>query len=268
MRFLAVESGPTSHPRSIRATPRIGQIGRVRPRRAPHVPSGRSAAVRFHVAPVLKPRPTLLAALVVAVQLAGSSMLQAQELQTDSTTAPVTGKSRSVAPFTLQDRVRFYQQTTFSPWALVGPLAGAALTQWITGNPAEWGQGFPGYGRRVLSGYSRQVIANSVGFGVALAAHEDPRHYLTGERSLWKRSLYAAREAVLSHNTSGGLMPAYSRIAGVYTAGFISNTWYPRRYSNIHSALYRGSTALASDIVWQEFKEFWPDVRRRLPWQK
>ena len=190
--------------------------------------------------------------------------LSGQELQTDPTTAPVTDKSNQPSRFTFRDRLRFYQQTTFSPFALTGPIAGAAVTQWGTGNPPEWGQGFPGYGRRLVSGYGRQVISNSIGFGVALAAREDPRHYPTGEHAIWKRALFAARQSVLSHIPSGRLMPAYSRIIGDYSAGFISNVWYPRPYANVHSALYRGSTALASDIVWQEFKEFWPDVHRKL----
>jgi hypothetical protein len=170
------------------------------------------------------------------------------------------------AEFTSRDRLRFYSQTTFSPFAFTGPVIGSALTQWATGNPPEWGQGFPGYGRRLLSGYSRQVIANTIGLGVTFAAHEDPRHYPTGERGVWKRGWYAARDAFVSHNPSGGLMPAYSRIAGVYGAAFVSNAWYPAPNSNVHSALYRGSTALASDIVWQEFKEFWPDARRKFHW--
>jgi len=126
------------------------------------------------------------------------------------------------------------------------------------------GQGFPGYGRRLLSGYSRQVIENTVGLGVAFAVREDPRRRPTGEHGIWKRGVYAARQAFVSHNASGGLMPAYSRIVGAYAAGFVSNAWYPAPYSNVYSALYRGSTALASDIVWQEFREFWPDVHRKL----
>ena len=191
-------------------------------------------------------------------------IVRAQQASPDPTTAPVTDKSKRPARFTMSDRIRFFRETTFSPFALLGPITGAALTQWTTGNPPEWGQGFPGYGRRLLSGYSRQVIANTIGFGVAFAADEDPRRRPTGENGIWKRGLYAARGAFVSHTASGGLMPAYSRIIGSYAAGFVSNAWYPAPYSNVHSALYRGSTALASDIVWQEFKEFWPDVRRKL----
>jgi hypothetical protein len=191
--------------------------------------------------------------------------LRAQQLKPAATVAPVPEKSKAVPPFNRRDRILFYEKTTIAASAFVGPVVGAAVTQWVTDNPPEWGHSFAGYGRRVLGGFSRQAIANTVGLGVMLVDGEDPRHYPTGRHGVWKRGLYAARESVISRNdTTGDLMPAYSRIVGVYTAGFVSNAWYPDRFSNVHDALWRGSTALASDIVWQEFKEFWPDVRRRL----
>ncbi|MGH7869773.1 MAG: hypothetical protein ACREP9_19615, partial [Candidatus Dormibacteraceae bacterium] len=84
------------------------------------------------------------------------------------------------------------------------------------------------------------------------------------QHGIWKRGLYAARETFVSQRVSGGEMPDYSRIMGVYSAAFVANAWYPRRESNIKDALYRGSTALASNLVWQLFEEFWPDVHRRL----
>ncbi len=203
--------------------------------------------------------------LLLMSVLAPASGAQEQK-HFDPTEAPITEKSKKVAPFTSSDRLRFYYHTTFTPFALTGPVLGAAFTQWTTRNPPEWGEGFPGFGRRLASGYGRQVIANTIALGVGAIADEDPRHYPTGQHGVRRRALYAARESIVSRNASTGeLMPAYSRIVGVYAAGFVSNLWYPDRFSDIHDALWRGSTALASDIVWQEFKEFWPDVRRILP---
>ena len=210
-------------------------------------------------------RPQLLAGLLLGtMMLVGTPPnLMAQQPDSDPSLAPVTDKSDMPARFTSKDRLRFYWHSTFTPFAYVGPVAGSALTQWTTGNPPEWGQGFEGYGRRLLSGSGRQAIANTIGLGVSAIAHEDPRHYPTGEHGVWRRGLFAARQAFVSHNPSGGLMPAYSRIIGAYGASFVSNAWYPPASSNVHGALYRGSTALASDIIWQEFKEFWPDARRK-----
>jgi len=212
-----------------------------------------------------KPHSVLSVAALLFALSGCLPLLQAQQTDPDPTEAPISEKSKKVAPFTTSDRVSFYYHATFTPFALTGPVLGAAFTQWTTRNPPDWGEGFPGFGRRLASGYGRQVIANTIGFGVGAVAHEDPRHYPTGQHGLWKRGLYAARESVISRNDmTGRLMPAYSRMVGVYGAGFVSNAWYPPRFSNVHDALWRGTTALASDIVWQEFKEFWPDVRRRL----
>ena len=224
--------------------------------RAPFAPS----TVEFRAR--CKPAALLLG---LAVSLGSAVGLQGgQQPGSDPTEAPVTAASKTAPSFTIEDRFRFYEETTFAPFAFAGPVTGAALTEWVTGNPEEWGQGFPGYGRRLLSGYGRQVIANTTGLGVLFADHEDPRHYPTGQHGMWKRGLYAARETFVAHRTSGGEMPAYSRILGIYTAGFVSNAWYPARESNTRSALYRGSTALASNMVWQLLKEFWPDAHRKL----
>jgi hypothetical protein len=132
------------------------------------------------------------------------------------------------------------------------------------GHPPKWGQGFPGYGRRLLSGYSRQVIANTVALGVALADGEDPRHYPTGRHDVWQRGLYSARQTFVSRRVTGGEMPDYSRIIGAYSAAFVANAWCPAPRSDTKHALWRGSTALASNMVWQLFREFWPDARRKL----
>jgi hypothetical protein len=56
-------------------------------------------------------------------------------------------------------------------------------------------------------------------------------------------------------------MPAFSRFAGAYGAGFIANTWEPRSQNDAGHALERGSTALLSSVGWHIFEEFWPDIR-------
>jgi hypothetical protein len=50
-------------------------------------------------------------------------------------------------------------------------------------------QGFPGYGRRVSSGFGRQIIANTLGLGVIFIDGDGPRHYPAGRRGIWKRGL-------------------------------------------------------------------------------
>jgi hypothetical protein len=59
-------------------------------------------------------------------------------------------------------------------------------------------------------------------------------------------------------------MPAWSRFAGVYSAGFIANAWEPRSQDDAAHAFERGSTALLSSMGWHIFEEFWPDIRNAL----
>ena len=166
--------------------------------------------------------------------------------QTQSTTA-LLPPSKTLPPFTTREHFRLYADTTFVPFALLGPLTGAALSQWVTGSPPQWGQGLRGYGRRALSGYSRQVIANTIALGAAFADGEDPRHYPTGRHGIWRRGLYAARETFISHRTSGGDMPAYSRVIGAYGAAFAANAWYPAEEPT-------------SDMLFTEARRRWPQT--------
>jgi hypothetical protein len=235
-----------------------------RPGAALRVPSAQGGRKNGGLERLLSSRLVVFAlSTIAAIGLASVARGQ-NGFRKDATEAPVTQTSKKVPSFTTEQKFRFYVQSTFTPFALAGPAAGAASTQWLSGNPPEWGLGPAGYGRRLLSGYSRQVIANTVGLGVMFADGEDPRHYPTGQHGTWKRGLFAARQTLISRKVSGGEMPDFSRIVGAYAAGFVSNAWYPAPYSNTKDALYRGSTALASDIVWQEFKEFWPDLHRKL----
>jgi hypothetical protein len=227
--------------------------------------AGRAEMPRFFAPLRMTGLSMVVGLMTVCIGIGFPAAARAQNIfGSDATEAPVTRTSKRIPSFTTAQKFRFYVQSTFSPLSLTGPVIGAAATQWTSGNPPEWGLGFPGYGRRLLSGYSRQVIANTLGLGVMFADGEDPRHYPTGKHGIWKRGLYAARETFVSRRVSGGEMPDYSRILGAYAAGFVSDAWYPAPYSNTKDALYRGSTALASDIIWQEIKEFWPDVHRKL----
>src|SRR5436305_653587 len=60
-------------------------------------------------------------------------------------TRPNANPSLTMGSLTGGERIRIYSESTFGPQSLVGPAVGAAMTEWITGNPPEWGQGLKGY---------------------------------------------------------------------------------------------------------------------------
>lgn len=161
------------------------------------------------------------------------------------------------------DRVKIYERSFMQPEALIGPALGAGIGQWRD-TPPEWGQGAGAYGTRFASGFGRSVISRTIAFGVAAADREDSRFIPSNETGIWRRTRHAIVGTLISRTPSGGSMPAFSRFAGVYSAGFIANAWEPRSQDDVAHALERGSTALLSSMGWHIFEEFWPDIRNAL----
>jgi hypothetical protein len=164
---------------------------------------------------------------------------------------------KPVGELTFGDRFAIYRKTVLRPYSLVGPALGAGIGQWED-EPPQWGQGAKGYGHRMASGVSRQLISETIRFGFAAVDGEDPRYHRSEDSSVWKRAEHAVVETFTSETANGGRIPAYSRFAGTYGAAFISNTWYPDSRATAGWALRRGSTALASSIGFHLFEEFVP----------
>ena len=181
----------------------------------------------------------------------------------DPPAQPHKTKSNSVDPLTFQERLRIYKHSFVHPEGILGPLMGAGVGQ-ARNTPPEWGQGAEGFGRRLASGYGRSVISRTIALGVGTLDHEDYRYRPCHETGIWRRGWCATTQTFVSRTPDGGSMPAFSRFAGVYGAGFIANAWEPPSQKDAAHALERGSTALASSVGWHIFEEFWPDIRKKL----
>ena len=163
-------------------------------------------------------------------------------------------------PLTFGERLKIYERSFVLPESVIGPALGAGIGQWRD-TPPEWGQGAGAYGTRFASGFGRSVISRTIALGVATADQEDSRFMPSSETGIWRRTRHAIVGTFVSRTPTGGSMPAFSRFAGVYSAGFIANAWEPRSQDDAAHALERGSTALLSSVGWHIFEEFWPDIR-------
>jgi hypothetical protein len=166
-------------------------------------------------------------------------------------------------PLTFHERLKLHAHSYIEAENYIGPALGAGIGQWED-SPSEWGEGAGGYGERYASGLARSAIARTISFGVAASDGEDSRYFPLREGGIWRRTRHAAVETFVSRGRSGGSMPAVSRFAGVYSAGFIANAWEPPSQRDAAHAMERGSTALLSGVGWRLFEEFWPDLRHRL----
>jgi hypothetical protein len=171
--------------------------------------------------------------------------------------------ARATNDLALRDRFGIYTRAFVKPDSVLGPMFGAAVNQ-ARNEPPEWGQGAQGFGVRFASGYGRMLISRTIRFGVAAADHEDPRFIPSGEMGFWRRLTSATVHVFVVPTDRGTELPAFSRLAGIYGAAFISNAWYPLSRANTSHAFARGSTALSATVGWNVLREFWPDIKRHI----
>jgi hypothetical protein len=101
---------------------------------------------------------------------------------------------------TADDRFHIYRQSILGPYTLVGPALGGGIGQWED-EPPEWREGGEGYARRLASGVGRQLIAETIRFGVSVADDEDPRYHPSGESGVWGRVRHVFVETFTSETS-------------------------------------------------------------------
>jgi hypothetical protein len=166
-------------------------------------------------------------------------------------------------PFTLTQRYEKLLWTVAGPGAVIKTAAVAGIAQWRD-KPPEWGQGMDGYGRRVGYRFLRRAVNNSIEFSVGALIGEDPRYFRSKSPAFWGRIGHAAGSAFVSPVEGGGRRVAFARFSGAYGGAWISNAWYPERLHSPGAVLRRGSYSLGGEILGNLWREFWPDVRRKL----
>jgi hypothetical protein len=217
-------------------------------------------------------RPGTVCALLLFWQLftSGCILLHAQgapepPLEAADVPASSVPSSDAATPsrtsLTFAEQLKIYGRSFLGPQFWIGPALGTAVSGW-TDTPQAWTRGPDGFGRRVASNYGRSAIGDTIGFGIAALDHENTRFAPSHEHGFWRRTLHAVTDTFVSRDDDGDTMPAFSRVAGAYGAGFIADAWVPKSQDNTGYALERGSTALLSSVGWNVLDEFWPDIRK------
>ncbi len=171
--------------------------------------------------------------------------------------------AQPVAPLTTTEKLSFHAGEIVNPGAFLRSAASAGIQQWRD-QPPEWEQGGVGYGRRYAWAYGFNAVRNMVAFGLDTTFKQDPR-YRPSKRSPFKQRLWDSLEqVVVAHADSGTRQFAVYRVGSAYGTALISNAWRPDQSNNVHNGLLRGTITLGFDAASNVFREFWPDIRRRL----
>jgi hypothetical protein len=140
----------------------------------------------------------------------------------------------------------------------------AGVAQANNSNPS-FGQGVQGYAKRLGTTYGDFAIQNMMTEGVfPTLLRQDPRYFRRRTGSTSSRLGYAVSRLFITRTDSGKHQFNYSEVVGGAVALGISNAYYPdgRTLSN---NLGRYATQLGFDGASNVLKEFWPDLKARLP---
>jgi len=150
----------------------------------------------------------------------------------------------------------------YSSFIFVGALAGIAQGQRST---PEFGQGAVGYGRYYWHTFVDQTDENYFVEGfMPIVFRQDTRYYTLGRGGFLKRSFYAMSRAVITRTDAGEPAANYSEVIGAGAAAGLSNLYYPGRERTWTKTGQRWVLNVGLDIMGFTFKEFWPDVNRKV----
>jgi hypothetical protein len=142
----------------------------------------------------------------------------------------------------------------------------SGLAQASNSNPS-FGQGVAGYAKRFGTTYGDFAIENLTTEGIFPALlHQDPRYFRRREGTARSRLGYAMSRLFITRSDSGRNQFNFSEIGGAAASLAISNAYYPDNRT-VGNNLQRYSVQLGFDVASNILKEFWPDLKRKLPRQ-
>jgi len=171
---------------------------------------------------------------------------------------------KEIIPLTAKQKFKIGAEDAFDTYSI--PLAAvlAAIAQAKNDDPS-WGQGWLPYGKRLAAGYGDTVIGSFMTTGVFPSLlHEDPRYFRKGTGTKKSRSLYALKRIFVIRNDRGGTEFNFSEFGGNAVAAGISLTYHSRAELNASSWAGDYATQIAIDVIANQAKEFWPDIRHKL----
>jgi hypothetical protein len=140
----------------------------------------------------------------------------------------------------------------------------AGIGQATNANPS-FGQGTEGYAKRFGAAYGDFAVQNMMTEGVfPTLLHQDPRYFRRRNGTGRSRLGYAVSRLFVTRTDSGKHQFNYSEVFGGATSLAISNAYHPdgRRPGD---NMQRYGVQLGFDAASNVLKEFWPDLKNKLP---
>lgn len=164
----------------------------------------------------------------------------------------------TAATYTRPDsRTRFkrYVNGMFGPVNLGRITFNSGIGTWRN-SPEEWGGQWEGFGRRMASNLGKNVIGQSVAYGLGEALKYDSHYYRSKKKGAGPKIKNALLSTVTARDRNGKRVLGIPRIVGSYTSNIIAaETWYPARYDWKDGAK-RATFSFGTGAAFNLFKEF------------
>jgi hypothetical protein len=173
-------------------------------------------------------------------------------------------ESAALTPLTPRGKLTIAWQDTTDRAIFVQAAFLAGIGQATNDNPS-FGQGMQGYAKRYATAYADFAIQNFMTEGLfPTILHQDPRYFRRRTGTGRSRLAYAVSRLFVTRTDSGKHQFNYSEVVGGAAALAISNAYHPDG-RNASANLQRYAVQLSFDAASNVLKEFWPDLKRRLP---
>jgi hypothetical protein len=167
-------------------------------------------------------------------------------------------------PISTREKFAIARSDSFD-WPNYFLLAGYALQSQIASGGFKHSGGLEGFGEFYARAMADQVIGSYVTEAMLPSLlHEDPRFFRLGIGSVWHRAYYASTRVFVVRLDNGGTRFNISEVVGNIGVVAVSTFYYPNSQS-AGEAAERYGMALGNDAISNLLTEFWPDVKRRLP---
>jgi hypothetical protein len=163
-------------------------------------------------------------------------------------------------PLSTKAKFRFFYKSAFDPVELsvVGLQAGFSQAE---DEFPEYGQGAAGFGKRYGATLADEVSSGFfTNYFYPALLKEDPRYFRLGRGSIKHRLGSALLQVVDCHTDKGGHSIAWENVLGAFTAGGLSNAYYPRAERGFGLTMSRSAIAIGYGGLGGLVDEFYPDI--------
>lgn len=159
-------------------------------------------------------------------------------------------------PMEAKQKLQLGIRSVLDPVSLLAVAGIAGAEQYENVFP-EYGSGIEGYGKRYGAALATHVSADLLSRAVYPAIfHQDPRYFYKGKGSIRSRALYAISAAVMARDDDGRWRPNYSNVLGNFSAGAISNLYYPSSDRGASLVFLNGLADTGGDAAANLVREF------------